>query len=78
VTVTFAVGESGKVDGYVFNVAADRVYTIPEQVVTAGDDCYVEWSGYNNKNKLVAPGVYILAIRLNDKYSINPKVIVLP
>jgi clostripain len=78
VTVTFAVGESGKIDGYVFNVAADRVYTIPTQAVGAGDSCQVEWNGYNNKNKLVAPGVYILAIRLNDKYSTNPKVIVLP
>ena len=78
VTVTFAVGESGKIDGYVFNVAADRIYTIPEQAVTAGDSCQVEWDGYNNKNKLVAPGVYILALRLNDKYSTNPKVIVLP
>jgi len=78
VTVTFAVGESGKVDGYVFNVAADKVYTIPSRAVSAGDGCEIEWSGYNDANKLVAPGIYIFSIRLNDKYSTNPKVIVLP
>ncbi|MCF7858898.1 MAG: T9SS type A sorting domain-containing protein [Candidatus Cloacimonetes bacterium] len=68
-TIQFAIPEENNVDLVIYNVKGQRVRTICDQVLPAGDHQF-NWYGKNNENKIVTSGIYFIKLSFgnNTKY----------
>jgi len=47
----------------VFNLKGDLIYSLQNDISLTKGEQQIEWNGYNNKNVVVSPGLYIIYIK---------------
>jgi Mg-chelatase subunit ChlD len=68
-TIRFVLKEAGKVTIKIYDVSGDLVWS-KEVTGTLGENL-VEWDGKNDKNKIVANGVYFLRVEAEGKSAVH-------
>jgi len=69
-TIMFDLGESGKTQIEIFNVKGQKVKTLLNEEMEAGQHTAI-WNGDDSNNKSVSSGMYFYKISLNGKQKIK-------
>ena len=71
-TISFSTkGTEGKINIAIYNIKGQKVKTLIDEVVTAGDHTLI-WDGKNSHGRNVSTGIYFYKMEYNGKY-INTK-----
>ena len=72
--INFTVPEAGNVKLEVFNILGQKVNTLVDEYLTAGNH-HVLWNGQNSSGDIVASGVYLYRIATPDKQEVKKLVL---
>ncbi len=68
--IAFEIGESGTTKVEVFNIKGQKVKTLINERMNAGEHSVI-WNGKNNNNKQVVSGVYFYRVSVNGSQRTN-------
>ena len=69
-TIMFDLGESGKTQVEIYNVKGQKVKTLLDEEMEAGQHTMI-WNGDDSNNKSVSSGMYFYKISLNGKQKVK-------
>lgn len=74
-TITFEIPETAKVTVAVYNVAGQKVKTLLEQVLQAGEHGVI-WDGLDSRDQEVGSGIYLYSVKTGN-FSLSKKMILI-
>ena len=75
-SISFSIPESGKVELSIYNIKGQKVKTLVNEIITAGEHSII-WDGRDSKGKPVSSGIYLYNLKVNNRTEVVRKCLLL-